>query len=90
MALRWPADFPEDCPPEEATLANGVYYYIVKNDPPERSAISYRYIAETGNYGPCDMSKAAIVTECQTMGLSVFADQTMPWRERRQYHRSWG
>lgn len=28
MALRWPADFPEDCPLEEATPANGVYYYL--------------------------------------------------------------
>lgn len=35
MSLRWPADFPENCPPEEAYPTNGVYYRVVKTDPPE-------------------------------------------------------
>ena len=72
MALRWPADFPDDCPPEEAEPANGVYYYIVKNNPPERSDFVSLYrrnrrLAEA-------RTRHGITTLCQTMGLSLLAD----------------
>lgn len=72
MVLRWPADFPEDCPPEEARPANGVYYYIVKNNPPDPADFLPLYrrnrrLAEA-------RTRQGITTLCQTMGLSVLAD----------------
>ncbi|MCY4415361.1 MAG: hypothetical protein OXE87_03505 [Chloroflexi bacterium] len=72
MTLRWPPDFPEDCPPEEASPANGIYYYIVKNDPPQWTDFTALYrrnrrLAEA-------RIRQGITTACQTMGLSVLAD----------------
>ena len=37
VSWNWPPDFPEDCPPEDAVPADGVYYRIVNNDPPQSS-----------------------------------------------------
>ena len=73
MALGWPADFPDDCPPEEATPADGIYYYIVKNDPPQPSDFVSLYhrnrrLAER-------RIRNGIATQCRTMGLSIFAVQ---------------
>ncbi len=72
MVLRWPADFPENCPPEESSPANGVYYYIVTNDPPEPSDFVPLYrrnqrLAES-------RIRQGITTQCQTMGLSILGD----------------
>ena len=69
MVLRWPADFPEDCPPEEAQTANGVYYYIVKSDPPEPSDFVSLYHR---NRRLADRRIKRGASQCQTMGLSVF------------------
>ena len=74
MLLRWPEDFPEDCPPEEADLANGVYYRIVKNDSPEPDDfVSLYYL----NRRLADVRiQSGRVTQCEAMGLSVFADES--------------
>ena len=83
MVLRWPADFPEDCPPEEAQPPRGVFYYIVKTDP-----------AQAGDFVPLyhrnrelalRRVRNGIVTECQTMGLSIFTDQSDAVARARQY-----
>ena len=42
VSWNWPADFPDDCPPEDAVPAGGVYYRIVKNDPPQSSVYEDR------------------------------------------------
>ena len=71
MALRWPADFPEDCPPEEAAPANGVYYYIVKNDPPEAGDFVSLYHRDRDLAERRARRGASL---CQTMGLSIYTD----------------
>ena len=73
MSLQlWPHEYPEDCPPAEAPPADGMYYRIVKNDPPESSDFVPVY------WGNQAQAKKAIKngerTVCQTMGLSVYAD----------------
>ena len=72
MALRWPADFPEDCPPAEAAPADGIYYRIVKNDPPELHDFMPLYHLNRGLADARIHSDRA--TQCETMGLSIFAD----------------
>ena len=83
MLLRWPEDFPEDCPPEEADLANGVFYYIVKANPPRSSDFIPLYHRNRGL--AMRRVRNGIVTECQTMGLSIFADQSDALARARQY-----
>ena len=85
MVLRWPADFPEDCPPEEAQPADGVYYYIVKNDPPEPSDFVSLY--HRNRELALRRVRNGIVTECQTMGLSIFTEQSDAVARARQYTR---
>ena len=69
----WPDDFPEDCPPEQAPHADGTYYRIVKNDPPEPSDfvsiyhLSRRRAEREIGYGRR--------TQCETMGLSVYTER---------------
>ncbi len=73
VSWNWPADFPEDCPPEQAISADGTYYRIVRNDPPEPSDFVSVY--------HLDRRRAEVVirngrrTQCETMGLSVYADR---------------
>jgi hypothetical protein len=72
VSWTWPADFPDDCPPEGASATDGTYYRIVKSDPPETSDFVSVY----------DQNRARAEKEvgrsrrtlCETMGLSVFAD----------------
>ena len=69
--LTWPGDFPADCPPKEAFNANGTYYRVAKNDPPEPGdfePIYHKGHARAKN----EMRKGR--TKCQTMGLSVYTD----------------
>ena len=73
MVIRWPADFPEGCPPEAAQPADGVYYYIVKNDPPEPGDFLSLY--HRNRKLALRRVRNGIVTECQTMGLSIFINQ---------------
>ena len=84
MLLRWPPGFPEDCPPQEAYPANGVYYRIVKNDPPEPGdfASLYRQNRQLAD----DRIQSGRATQCQTMGLSVFADGNEAVRRAIRFH----
>ena len=84
MVLRWPADFPEDCPPEEANPAGGVYYRIVKTDPPEPGDfVSIYYL---NRRRATDMVRHGLETQCTLMGLSVYADANDAVWNARRYH----
>ena len=70
--LKFPSDFPKDCPPNDAITPDGVYYRITRRDPPTSddflsTLLKDRRLAEKrigdGKY-----------TLCETMGISVFGD----------------
>lgn len=69
--VTWPADFPADCPPEEAFDADRTYYRVGRNDPPEPSDFEPLYRKDYAR-ARNEMSKGR--TKCQTMGLSVYSD----------------
>ena len=79
----WPTDFPENCPPLEAFSTNGTYYRIVKNDPPEASDFVpvYRQNQKRAE----GAIRRGYRTQCETMGLSVFADRTDAVQCAEQY-----
>lgn len=83
MAIRWPTDYPENCPPEEASPANGIYYYIVKSDPPQAGDFVSLY--HRNRELALRRVRNGIVTQCQTMGLSIFTDQSDAVARARQY-----
>lgn len=73
VSWNWPPDFPEDCPPEQATPASGTYYRIVRNDPPESSDFVSVYHL---NRRRAEIAiKRGERTQCETMGLSVYANR---------------
>ena len=72
VSYTWPADFPEDCPPEQALPADGTYYRIVKTDPPESSDFVSMYHQDRNRAE--DAIRRGRRTLCETMGLSFFAD----------------
>lgn len=82
VSWNWSADYPDDCPPEDAVPADGVYYRIVKNDPPQSSDyVPIRY------KDPKRADLAIAVgheTPCTTIGLSVFGlkDEAIGWATR--------
>ena len=84
MVLRWPADFPEDCPPDEAYPAIGVYYRIVKTDPPEPGDFVSIYYLNRRRAN--DMMRRGLETQCTLMGLSVYADANDAIWNARRYH----
>ena len=84
MLLHWPADFPEDCPPEQAYLTNGVYYRIVKNDPPEPGDFVSIYYLNRRRAN--DMMRRGLETQCTLMGLSVYGDANDAVRNASRYH----
>ena len=43
-SLGWPSYFPDDCPPEQASVPNGIYYRIVRTDPPDQSDFVSVYV----------------------------------------------
>lgn len=65
----WPRDFPTDCPPEEAARAEGVYYRLAKNNPPEQSDFESLY---STNHARAERIAREGGNKCQTMGLSVY------------------
>ena len=78
----WPADFPPDCPPAAAAPADGVYYRIVKTDPPGPDDFLPLYHL---NWKLADFRVSrGTVSWCETMGLSIFtdADQAVSWARR--------
>ena len=84
MALRWPADFPEDCPPEEVAPADGVFYRIVKTDPPELGDFVSIYYLNRRRAN--DIIRRGLETQCTLMGLSVFSDANDAVWNAQQYN----
>ena len=72
VSLTWPADLPEDCPPDTALPADGTYYYIVKNDPPKPEDFVSGY-HKNPNRWETNISKG-LADRCQTMGISIYPD----------------
>lgn len=71
VSYNWPADFPLDCPPGAALPADGVFYRIVKNDPPRLGDFLSLYHLNR------DLAERRIgrgATRCETMGLSIYAE----------------
>ena len=69
----WPSDFPEDCPPQQASPTDGTYYRIVKNGPPEPNDFVSVYHQDRRRAE--NAVKAGIRSQCETMGLSVYTDR---------------
>ena len=84
MTLRWPPDFPEDCPPEEASPANGIYYRIVKTDPPELTDFVSLYHLNRRRSN--DMIRRDSQAQCMLMGLSIYANANDAVWNARRYH----
>ena len=79
----WPSDFPDDCPPEEAAPANGVYYRIVKADPTQLSDFVSVYHLDRCRAEA--LITCGAITQCELMGLSVYADLTDAERRAERY-----
>ena len=81
----WPPDFPDDCPPEDAVPANGVYYRIVKTNTPQSSDfVSIRH----KDPDRADLAIAnGLETPCTTIGISVFEEKDEAVRRARKYRR---
>ena len=74
VSLTWPVDFPDGCPPEQSAPSGGVYFRIVKTDPPGLSDFvsAYHQKRPAANL---EINRGSR-TLCETMGLSVYADPT--------------
>lgn len=57
--------FPVGCPPADATLADGRFYRLVNNDPPQDKD----FLNHMERKLPC-------IDKCLACGLSVFSEQT--------------
>jgi hypothetical protein len=66
MPLKFPSDWPGDCPPQDAVDADGIVYRIVNNNPPQDKDLECHF--ESGR-----LPKAPPCLRC---GLSVFRDLT--------------
>ena len=73
VSLTWPADLPEDCPPDTALPADGTYYRVVNNDPLESGDFVSVYHLNANRGRNVQRRR---ITQCQSMGLSVYADIT--------------
>ena len=69
----WPPDFPDDCPPEDAVPANGTFYRITKDDPPNSRDFLSQY-HKNRRLAERTISRGR-GTQCDTMGISVFANK---------------
>ena len=83
LLWNWPADFPPDCPPAAALPANGVYYRIVKTDPPQPADFVSQY-HQNRRLANRNIQRGR-ATQCETMGLSVFANPNDAARRARRY-----
>ena len=72
LPFNWPEDFPKDCPPEHAPHADGTYYRIVRNDPPEQSDFVSIYNLNRKR-AEVEIGRGRR-TQCETMGLSVYSE----------------
>lgn len=82
-SMSWPSAYPADCPPSASLPANGGYYRVVKNDPPDQ-----------GDFVPVyDLDQSRAEKEiregrrsmCETLGLSIYADWHDAVRCAEQY-----
>ena len=71
-SFTWPAYFPADCPPGEASTANGNFYRVVKTDPPQPT--DFRSVYEIDPRRARKIVAEGHKTKCETMGLSVYAN----------------
>jgi hypothetical protein len=62
----WPDGTPKNCPPTDAAPADGLYFRVVKNIPPDETDFS-RWIDEPHNLG-----KPLI---CNSCGVSLFSTE---------------
>ena len=78
----WPADFPADCPPVSAVPADGSYYRIVKTDPPQHE--DFVSLFHLNRRRANAIIRRGAGTQCETMGLSVFAEanDAVEWARR--------
>ena len=62
--ITWPDFFPEDCPPNDATLASGRAYRFVRRNPPESSDFQpYRKTGQRYDGDACEASALSILRE---------------------------
>ena len=81
----WPADFPPNCPPNEAGPADGAYYRIVKNDPPKLGDfVSVYHLDQERAEKQVSDGKISL---CEIMGLSTFTDEEHARACARQFPR---
>lgn len=71
----WPADFPDSCPPDDASEPSSRYWRLVSEDPP------------TGEdfLRPFETSRHWSATECQHHALSLWTDRERCAQLRRTY-----
>ena len=67
----WPADFPPNCPPGAALPADGVFYRIIKSNPPGLDDFLPLYHL---NRGLAERRMGRGANRCETMGLSIYAE----------------
>ncbi|QLH67075.1 hypothetical protein HXV88_11735 [Aeromonas veronii] len=79
----WPSDFPENCPPEEATVSGDVFYRLVDCIPPTKDDF-LRSCDEPRNKGR-DIKSASDVINVH--GLSIFRDERDAWKTKDKYKR---
>ena len=73
VSWNWPSDFPEDCPPNDALPADGVYYRIVRNMPLDAS--DFVSVYEQNRRRAESVARRGQRSLCETMGLSVYANR---------------
>ena len=81
----WPSDYPDECPPSRALPANGVFYRIVKSDPPWAEDFTSTYHRQRSRTE--QLIKSGRLTQCVAMGMSVWADVGDAVRMARQLPR---
>ena len=73
ISWKWPPDFPDDCPPEDAFASGETFYRITKDDPPSLRDFVSQYERDAG------LARRTILkgrgTLCDTLGISVFANR---------------
>ena len=64
--MKWPAHFPENCPPVDSEPASGYVYRLIEGTiPDEMDFKPYRELSPDRNFA---------ASECQACGLSVYRD----------------
>lgn len=85
LSHNWPPDFPDNCPPASARPAAGVFYRIVKTNPPQPDDFVSQY-HQNRRLANSNIQRGR-ATQCETMGLSIYADINDAIRAARRYPR---